>query len=129
MNMTTKKALLGLMIATAPLGMQAKQWTLRDCINYALENNINPSAKLFDIGERAVNKHLHLVCDYLGYEGIGSHSFRKYFATSIYVDNNYDINLVRVLLQHSSTVTTQRYIGIQNKNLEDALQNHIKFFD
>ena len=41
MNMTTKKALLGLMIATAPLGMQAKQWTLRDCINYALENNIS----------------------------------------------------------------------------------------
>ena len=97
--------------------------------NYALENNINPAAKLFDIGERAVNKHLHLVCDYLGYEGIGSHSFRKYFATSIYVNNNYDINLVRVLLQHSSTVTTQRYIGIQNKNIEDALQNHIKFFD
>lgn len=97
--------------------------------NYALENNINLAAKLFDIGERAVNKHLHLVCDYLGYEGIGSHSFRKYFATSIYVNNNYDINLVRVLLQHSSTVTTQRYIGIQNKNIEDALQNHIKFFD
>lgn len=97
--------------------------------NYALENNINPAVKLFDIGERAVNKHLHLVCDYLGYEGIGSHSFRKYFATSIYVNNNYDINLVRVLLQHSSTVTTQRYIGIQNKNIEDALQNHIKFFD
>lgn len=39
--MTTKKALLGLMIATTPLGMQAKQWTLRDCINYALENNIS----------------------------------------------------------------------------------------
>lgn len=97
--------------------------------NYALENNINPAAKLFDIGERAVNKHLHLVCDYLGYEGIGSHSFRKYFATSIYVNNNYDINLVRILLQHSSTVTTQRYIGIQNKHIEDALQNHIKFFD
>lgn len=96
--------------------------------NYALENNINPAAKLFDIGERAVNKHLKLVCDYLGCERIGSHSFRKYFATSIYVNNNYDINLVRVLLQHSSTVTTQRYIGIQNKNIEDALQNHIKFF-
>lgn len=39
--MTTKKALLGLMIATTPLGMQAKHWTLRDCINYALENNIS----------------------------------------------------------------------------------------
>ena len=94
--------------------------------NYALENNINPSAKLFDIGERAVNKHLKLACDYLGLNGIGSHSFRKYFASSIYVNNNYDINLVRVLLQHSSIVTTQRYIGLQSKNIENALQNHIK---
>ena len=56
--------------------------------NYALENNINPAAKLFDMSERAVTKHLKLVCDYLGYSGIGSHSFRKYFATSIYVNNH-----------------------------------------
>lgn len=96
--------------------------------NYALENNINPAAKLFDMSERAVKKHLKLVCDYLGYSGIGSHSFRKYFATSIYVNNHYDINLVRVLLQHSSTVTTQRYIGLQSKDIENALQNHIKLF-
>lgn len=94
--------------------------------NYALENNISPMAKLFDIGERAVNKHLKLVCEHLGYEGIGSHSFRKYFATSIYVNNNYDINLVSVLLQHSSTAITQRYIGLQSKKIEEALQNHIQ---
>lgn len=94
--------------------------------NYALENNISPAAKLFDISERAVSKHLKLVCDYLGYSGIGSHSFRKYFATSIYVNNNYDVNLVRVLLQHSSSVTTQRYIGLQTQDIENALQNHIK---
>lgn len=72
-----------------------------------------------------MSKHLHLVCDYLGYSGIGSHSFRKYFATSIYKDNHYDINLVRVLLQHSSTVTKQRYIGLQPEPIEDALQKHI----
>lgn len=92
---------------------------------YALDNNISPTAKLFDISERAVNKHLKAICDYLGYDGIGSHSFRKYFATSIYTNNNYDINLVRVLLQHSSTTTTQRYIGLQEKHIEEALQNHI----
>ena len=96
--------------------------------NYALENNINTTAKLFDMSERAINKHLKLVCDYLEYSGIGSHSFRKYFATSIYVNNHYDINLVRVLLQHSSTVTTQRYIGLQSKEIEDALKNHIKLY-
>lgn len=94
--------------------------------NYALENNINPATRLFDISERAIDKHLKLVCDYLKYDGIGSHSFRKYFATSIYVNNHYDINLVRVLLQHSSAVTTQRYIGLQRQEVEQALQNHIK---
>ena len=94
--------------------------------NYALENNINPAAKLFDISERTVQLHLQLVCDYLELENISTHSFRKYFASSIYVNNNYNIELVRVLLQHSSVVTTQRYIGIQKKEIENALQNHVK---
>ena len=94
--------------------------------NYALKNTINPAAKLFDLTERAVSKHLKIVCDYLGIEGIGTHSFRKYFASSIYVNNHYDINLVRVLLQHSSVTTTQRYIGISGESIESALQNHVK---
>lgn len=93
---------------------------------FTVPTDIHPNAKLFDISERAVTKHLKLTCDYLELKGIGSHSFRKYFATSIYVNNNYDINLVRVLLQHSSTVTTQRYIGLQSHEIEDALQKHIK---
>lgn len=96
--------------------------------NYALENNINPAAKLFDISERTVQNHLQLICEHLGYENISTHSFRKYFATSIYVNNNYNIELVRVLLQHSSVATTQRYIGIGSKEIECALQNHIKLF-
>ena len=94
--------------------------------NYALENGINPAAKLFDMSERTVQNHLQLVCNYLGYENISTHSFRKYFATSIYENNNYNIELVRVLLQHSSVVTSQRYICLQRKEIENALQKHIK---
>ena len=93
--------------------------------NYALENNIKATAKLFDISERAVNKHLQKVCTHLGFSGIGSHSFRKFFATSIYNNNKHDINLVRVLLQHSSIAVTQRYIGIQSEEIEEALQKHV----
>ncbi|MGN8654029.1 tyrosine-type recombinase/integrase [Blautia obeum] len=73
----------------------------------------------------AVNKHLQKVCTHLGFSGIGSHSFRKFFATSIYNNNKHDINLVRVLLQHSSIAVTQRYIGIQSEEIEEALQKHI----
>lgn len=94
--------------------------------NYVLENGIKPTDKLFDISERTIQNHLQLVCVYLGYENISTHSFRKYFATSIYENNNYNIELVRVLLQHSSVATTQRYIGLQRKEIENALQNHIR---
>lgn len=42
MNKTVEKALLGIMLSAFPfIGTQAKQWTLKECINYALENNIS----------------------------------------------------------------------------------------
>ena len=94
--------------------------------DYALENNISPKAKLFPVGERTVQYQLQVVCDYLGYQEIGTHSFRKYFATDVYENNQYNIELVRTLLQHSSVVTTQRYIGIQSEQVESALQKHVK---
>lgn len=96
--------------------------------NYALENNINPAAKLFDMSERTVQNHLQLVCGYLNFDAVSTHSFRKFFATSIYLHNDYNVELVRVLLQHSSVATTQRYIGLQNRVIENALQNHVKLF-
>lgn len=92
---------------------------------YCKENKIADNEKIFDLSERAVQKHLKLVCDYLGYEGISTHSFRKFFATSIYKNNDYNIVLVQKLLQHSSPHTTQRYIGISTQEVEKALSKHI----
>lgn len=92
---------------------------------YCIDNEIKSNEQIFDITERAVQKHLKLVCDYLGYEGIGTHSFRKFFATNIYQNNDYNIILVQELLQHSSPSITQRYIGISSKDLEQALQENI----
>lgn len=92
---------------------------------YCIDNEIKSNEEIFPITERAVAKHLKLVCDYLNYDGIGSHSFRKFFATNVYQDNNYNISLVQELLQHSSPTITQRYIGISRKELEDALQKNI----
>ena len=94
--------------------------------SYALENNINPNARLFPISVRAVQHHLQLTCEYLGYEMVSTHSFRKYFGTSIYENSKYNIELVRILLQHSSVTTTQRYIGIQSEQVESALKEHVK---
>lgn len=94
-------------------------------LQYATDNSINSKARLFDLTERAVQKQLKIVCDYLGLENVSTHSFRKFYATEIYKNNNYDIELVRHLLQHSSAATTQRYIGIQPAKIEQAIQNHI----
>lgn len=93
---------------------------------YAMDNGIPATAQLFPISERAVQKHLQTVCKFLGYENVGTHSFRKFFATEIYKNNNYNIALVKELLQHSSVAVTQRYIGISSDEIEKALQNHIE---
>lgn len=94
--------------------------------NYCLRNGIQRNERIFPITERAVQKQLSIVCDYLGYEGISTHSFRKWYATEIYKNNGYDIALVQRLLQHSSAKVTQRYIGIEPQRIEAAIEGHAK---
>ncbi len=92
--------------------------------NYCLRNGVRHSDLMFPITERAVQKQLAIVCDYLGYTGISTHSFRKWYATEIYKANGYDIALVQRLLQHSSAAVTQRYIGIEPQRVEKAIEGH-----
>lgn len=92
--------------------------------NYCLRNGIGSRDRIFPVTERAISKQLAIVCDYLGYEGIGTHSFRKWYATEIYKANGCDIALVQRLLQHSSAETTQRYIGIEPQRIEKAIEGH-----
>lgn len=91
--------------------------------DYAISNSFGVDTKLFDISERQVQRHLNKVFKKMNLplRNYGSHSFRKYFATQVYLNNEFNIELVRVLLQHSSVAITQRYIGISTKQVEDAL--------
>jgi len=89
-----------------------------------LRNGIKSSDLIFPITERAVQKQIKLVCEYLGYDGISTHSFRKWYATEIYKNNGFDIALVQRLLQHSSSLITQRYIGIEPQRIEKAIEGH-----
>ena len=41
MNGSLRNGMFALLIAAAPLATQAKQWSLKDCIDYALANNIS----------------------------------------------------------------------------------------
>lgn len=93
--------------------------------NYCFKNNIAANEIIFPTTERNVQKYLKKVTDYLAYDNIGTHSFRKYYATDIYNSNGHDIVLVQSLLQHSSSSTTQRYIGITQEKIESAIQGHV----
>ena len=92
--------------------------------NYCLRNGLRRDERIFSLTERAIQKQLKIVCDYLGFEGISTHSFRKWYATEIYKNSGYDIALVQRLLQHSSAATTQRYIGMETQRIEAAIQGH-----
>lgn len=94
--------------------------------NYCLLHGIQRTDRMFPITERAIQKQLAIVCGYLGYKGISTHSFRKWYATEIYRANGYDIALVQRLLQHSSAAVTQRYIGIEPQRIERAIEGHAK---
>lgn len=94
--------------------------------DYCQRNNIGKFDRMFPVTTRAVQHHLAVVCEYLGFDGIGTHSFRKWYATEIYRNNGYDIALVQRLLQHSSAAITQRYIGIEPQRIEQAIEGHAK---
>ena len=92
---------------------------------YCLENNIKPHEIIFPMTERNVQRQLKIVCDYLEIAGVSTHSFRKFFATQVYINNDYNIIIVQRLLQHSNPQITQKYIGIEPKSIEDALKKQI----
>jgi integrase len=94
--------------------------------DYATKNGIPRTARLFDLTERAVQKHLKKVTDFLNIQNVSTHSFRKYFATRIYVDNHFNIVLVQKILQHSTAAVTQKYIGIQQRDIEEALTKNVR---
>lgn len=91
---------------------------------YALDRGIGRDRRLFEIGSRAVNKHLQMVSKYLGIDRLGSHSMRKYFASSIYSATK-NAEIVRVLLNHSNINITQHYIGVSPQIVEKALLDHV----
>jgi integrase len=95
-------------------------------LSYAQKVGRKEEDILFDVGERQVQRILKITTDYLGYKNVGTHSFRKYFATEIYENNGHDIVLVQKLLQHSSFLTTQRYVGISTEAMETALRRHVQ---
>lgn len=91
---------------------------LRD---YCSENGKDAHRPIFNLTERAIQKAVKAVSEYLNLEDISTHSFRKFAACRIYESSGYDIEATREFLQHSSINTTQRYIKRTRPQLEAAI--------
>jgi len=92
---------------------------------YCERNEIPEDVPMLDLSERTINQYIQKVADYLGYDNIGTHSFRKFYATRLYENNGNDIVLVQTLLQHSSVSVTRRYLGLSDEKIERAIENHV----
>lgn len=75
--------------------------------DYCMENKINPERRIFQFSERAIQKTLKAVTEYLGIPQTSTHSFRKFAGQQIYKNSGNDVEVAREFYQHSSISTTQ----------------------
>ena len=93
---------------------------------YAAINKIDYNDYLFKMRRRNVQHMLQRATEYLSLDSIGTHSFRKFFAITVYKNSNNNIELVRNLLNHSTVAVTQRYINVDQDQI-DAYSSSINF--
>lgn len=96
---------------------------------YITESKLTLNEKLFKITTRNVSMILKRVTDYLNYNHITTHSFRKFCALTAYENSNHDLEFVRKLLNHSSVSITQRYLNTTEKDPNEYSSNITLFQD
>ena len=92
---------------------------------YAIEKGRTDN-HIFKYSIRSIQYKLKEICKYLGedYEDVSTHSFRKHAGMTIYRLSGNDIELTRKFLNHSSVSTTQRYLGVDEDDINDLLKNN-----
>ena len=88
-------------------------------LEYAVNNKLDKDDFIYPNKVRNMQQQLKIITDYLGYKNIGTHSFRKLFAHTLYEESGYNIELVRHVLNHSDIKTTMRYLGVSMKKLKE----------
>ncbi len=90
------------------------------------ETHSRTDKPIFNYTTRAIQYKLKSVCEYLGedYKNVSTHSFRKHAGMSIYRKSGNDIELTRKFLNHSSVSTTQRYLGVDDDDINDLLRKN-----
>ena len=90
------------------------------------ETHSRTDKPIFNYTTRAIQYKLKSVCEYLGedYKNVSTHSLRKHAGMSIYRKSGNDIELTRKFLNHSSVSITQRYLGVDDDDINDLLRKN-----
>jgi integrase len=93
---------------------------------YANKKGKKESEKVFNHTIRSIQYKLENIANYLGedYKDISTHSFRKHAGMTIYRASGNDIELTRKFLNHSSINTTQRYLGVNDDEINKILKEN-----
>lgn len=100
--------------------------------DYCDKNNIGWDEPIIKCKTRNIQTYINKVTDYLGYSDyeknytISTHSFRKFFGTSVYYNNEHDIVLVQQLYQHANIDTTRKYINVSDPRVDKALEKQVE---
>jgi len=89
-----------------------------EILDYMLKYDIKFDSSI-ETFSRKCQRAIKSACEKIGLDSsnISTHSFRKYYATTVYSDSK-DILLVSKLLNHSNVAITQRYLGIDKESLK-----------
>lgn len=95
---------------------------------YAKSKGKKKDEEIFTHSIRAIQYKLKNVAKYLGedYKDISTHSFRKCAGMRMYRLSGNDIELTRKFLNHSSITTTQRYLGVDDEDINKILKTNYK---
>lgn len=88
---------------------------------YCIDNQIPQDRKIFQVGERAIQKHLKACIDFLQLENVSTHSFRKLGACNFYEKSGNDIMSASQFLQHANTKTTMAYLNRSNEHINNVI--------
>ena len=94
-------------------------------VTYAVGKGKLPNDRIFTTPIRTLQWKIQQVCKYLGdgYENISTHSFRKHAGMTIYRESGNDIELTRRFLNHSSVNVTQRYLRVDEDDINNILKD------
>lgn len=97
-------------------------------VAYAIGSGKSTNEPIFDVKIRTLQYKLQQISKYLGdgYENISTHSFRKCAGMRMYRQSGNDIEMTRRFLNHSSINTTQKYLRVDEEDINTILKDNYR---